>query len=258
MAFWNKKTSGDDAADATSSQPPSTPPQNEPQPVSPAPPQAAPQAPATAQTDATAASDDGEGAAQASAVQPSAQSTQPAASDEAASHRSQATGTSARRGPPSLTTGLAQTLGKAVSILMFSKNYQDMTLQQLTRVILPVLVANQYVIVEAQSDEHEVTSPVGLLLWARVSDELDQAMIDNADRQPRLNGRQWYSGENYWIIETIGKPKIVQAMIQKMVSGPFKDKRFKFRTRNSDGSLDIEIFDPVAIEQSAPGEPPAV
>lgn len=152
------------------------------------------------------------------------------------------------KGQPSLNSQLAMSLGKVVSVLMFSERYQGLTLRDLTSLILPPLAANQFVVAEARPQGKDVTAPIGLLLWASVSDEQDQRFAADASQPTRLAGAQWTSGHNLWIIETVGPQNVIEAMMKQLVEGPFKGKIFKFRTRAADGSFSVQVVDPTATQ----------
>lgn len=209
MAFWNKKSEDEAPANqaAAAAAPAAPAAQNAP------PPSAAAAAPPPAQQEAAA---------------------------PAAAPRSE------QRGQPSLNSQLAMSLGKVVSVLMFSERYQGLTLSDLTSLILPPLAANQFVVAEARPQGKDVTAPIGLLLWARVSDEQDQRFAADASQPTRLAGAEWTSGENLWIIETVGPQNVIEAMMKQLVEGPFKGKQFKFRTRAADGSFSVQVIKPAA------------
>ena len=151
-----------------------------------------------------------------------------------------------------LTAPVAESLGKVVSILMFSRRFQGMTLRELSNIILPPVMANQYIVAQVKAQERDVTIPVGLLLWAQLSDELDQKLIAENGSEALLSGNEWKSGNNLWIIETVGQQKIVKAMVRQLMEGAFKGRPFKFRTRSADGTASIEEFDPASVSGPQP------
>jgi len=93
---------------------------------------------------------------------------------------------------------------------------------------------------------------VGVLLWAQLSNELDQKLIAQNGSKALLSGNEWKSGNNLWIIETVGQPKIVKAMVRQLIEGAFKGRHFKFCTRSADGTPSIEEFDPAAVAGPEP------
>ncbi len=237
MAFWNNKETDEQAAQKQTS--PNDPPTPVPQQPVPAPPSqdqaqvSAPPAiqPATPQTPAMNTPKD------------------TAVSDLNQAVPAEPAGQSAQVEPPvqMLTTPLAGSLGKVISVLMFARRFQDMTLRDVRVVVLPAVTANQYLVAEARAKDSDVTTPLGVLLWARLSDELDQKLIAQNGARSLLSGDEWKSGPNLWIIETVGSPKIIKAMVHQLIEGPFKGQHFKFCTRSSDGTASVEEFDPASI-----------
>ncbi len=143
-----------------------------------------------------------------------------------------------------LTTPLAGSLGKVVSVMMFSRRFQKMTLSELRKFVLPAVTTNQYLVAEARAKDSQITTPLGVLLWARLSDELNQKLVAQNGTRSLLSGDEWNSGSHLWIIETIGSPKIVKAMVHQLIEGPFKEQAFKFCTRSEDGTMSVEEYDP--------------
>lgn len=216
MAFWKKK------------------------PEEAAPPAAAEPAPAPAPTPAAAPAAAPPPAAEA----PPAAAAAPAPAAEAPAAAEQA----APRGQPSLNSQLAASLGKVVSVLMFSERYRSLTLRDITSLILPPITTNQFVVAEARPQGQDVTAPIGLLLWARLSDELDQKFSTDASVPTKLQGAEWNSGDNLWVIETVGPPNVIEAMMKQLVEGPFKGQVFKFRAKGPDGSFRVQVIDPAAAQ----------
>lgn len=141
-----------------------------------------------------------------------------------------------------LSTELAETLGKVTAVLMLSERFQSFTLQQMKTMVLPPVAGNQFVVAEARPKGKDVRTPIGLVLWAKVSDELDRKFAQDPGTANRLVGKEWNSGENIWIIETVGPPEVVQEMMKQLVGEALKGKQVKMRVRNSDGSARIEVL----------------
>lgn len=66
--------------------------------------------------------------------------------------------------------------------------------------------------------------PIGLALWARVSDEVEQRLKGG---NVRMAPQNWQSGPNYWLVElfaSFGHQEVMHADLQKTT---FKGKVFK-------------------------------
>lgn len=146
-----------------------------------------------------------------------------------------------------MSSALAMSFGKVVSVLMFSDRHSRMSLHDVSAAVLPAVAANQFVVAEARQKvpgtDQEVTAPVGALLWARVSDEVDRRFSADPSRPTQLTSEEWTGGDNYWVIESVGAPKVVEAMMRELMEGPFKGRIMKFRWTGMDGQQQIQTYD---------------
>lgn len=146
-----------------------------------------------------------------------------------------------------MSSAMAMQFGKVASVLMFSPRHQTMSLKDIAAAVLPAVAANQFVVAEARqkgtAGNPDVTAPVGLLLWARVSDEVDRRFSADASKPTQLTAAEWTSGDNYWVIESVGAPKVVEAMMKELMEGPFKGRVMKFRWTGADGRPQIQTYD---------------
>ncbi len=120
--------------------------------------------------------------------------------------------------------------GGAVSLFMRSPAHRHYTLADLEWCLLPPLALNQFMTAEAKLPNGQAV-PVALVLWARVSAEID-ASLSAAPRYPiRLHPNEWQSGEVFWIIDAAGEQKAVQNCIQVLANSAFKGREFKMLRR---------------------------
>jgi len=105
--------------------------------------------------------------------------------------------------------------------------------------LMPAMAAGQFSLAEAQSRETGVVAPVGVVLWARVSAEVDQRLSDNLDQPIRLAPNEWQSGDIFWLIETIGDRQAVAAQLKLLSETEFKGRPVKTRGVGADGKMVI-------------------
>ncbi len=130
---------------------------------------------------------------------------------------------------------VSATFGEIVTLLMRAPGYRHYALSDLEWLVIPPLLANQFTLAEARAREGGLTAPVGVALWARVSDETDARLASALDGPLRLRPDEWQGGDNLWLIEAVGPPKIVQALLQRLKTHEFKGRRFKLRARDDAG-----------------------
>ena len=138
--------------------------------------------------------------------------------------------------------------GEITTLLMRAPGYKHYTLSDLEWLVIPPLLANQFTLAEARSKETGLSAPVGIALWARVSEETDARLSASLETPVKLRPDEWQGGDILWLIDAVGPPKIVQALLQRLRTQDFKGKSFKLRARDEAGN-------PVVKEISADSAP---
>jgi hemolysin-activating ACP:hemolysin acyltransferase len=162
---------------------------------------------------------------------------------------------------------ISASFGEIVTLLMRSPHYKHYSLSDLEWLVIPALLTNQFLVVEAQmkaplaggqsegatndsipqneNSDGALTEgaapivgpriPVGLALWAKVSPEVDEKLSANLDTPVKLRPDEWRSGEINWIIDVLGDEKIMQSLYVKLKGDVFKGQTFKVRAQNKEG-----------------------
>ncbi len=121
--------------------------------------------------------------------------------------------------------------GGAISLLMRSPAHRHYTLTDLEWCLVPALALNQFMVAEAKLPDGQAV-PVALVLWARVSVEVNARLLA-APRYPiRLHPNEWQSGDVIWIVDAVGEQKAVQQCIEGLAKSAFQGKQFKMLTTN--------------------------
>lgn len=144
---------------------------------------------------------------------------------------------------------LSAAFGEIVSIFMRTPGYNKMPLADLEWLVVPAVAAGQFTVAEGQSKTNGFVHPVGAVLWARVSDELDGRMSADPNQSVRLKPEEWTSGEKIWVMEAIGEPRIVDAILKRMSESAWSGRTVKFKTRNKEGKTVIALLQPGAPPQ---------
>ncbi len=132
--------------------------------------------------------------------------------------------------------------GQITSVLMRAQQYKHHSLADLEWLVVPAVMTGQYSLAEAQSKANGLTAPVGVLLWASVSAEVDKRLTENLDAPMRLKPEEWKSGDTLWIIDAVGEPKMVQAMLQRMAAKDWKGRTVKMKARDKDGKVRVGVL----------------
>ena len=120
----------------------------------------------------------------------------------------------------------AANLAGAVALFLRSPAHRHYTLADLEWCLLPALALNQFMAAETKLPDGQAV-PAALVLWARVSAEVD-ARLSAAPRYPiRLHPNEWQSGDVIWVVDAVGEPKAVQQCVDALTKTAFQGKQFK-------------------------------
>ena len=89
---------------------------------------------------------------------------------------------------------LLMSFGEIVSVMMRSPQFKNASLGDLEKLVVPAVVTGQFVVAEAQSKSSGFVTPVGVVIWATVSDEIDQRIMANPEQPIHLEASEWRSG----------------------------------------------------------------
>ncbi len=147
---------------------------------------------------------------------------------------------------------LAAKFGDMVTVLMQSPHHKNIPLSDLRDRLVPPLVKQQYRVAEARKGDSGEIIPVGLILWARVSDEVHERL--KASEGPlELRGDEWFSGEKYWIIDAIGQERFLTALLTDLRKKDFVGKSIHYRARTETGT-EIRCLEEPEAETPAPDD----
>ncbi len=89
----------------------------------------------------------------------------------------------------------AEALGSAIWLWMHSKRHQQVTVAELTGLLLPAITRGQFVLAT------EGGKPVFYSSFAYFDAERERLFIDNPQRL--LANEDWHSGDRYWVIDWV-------------------------------------------------------
>lgn len=131
----------------------------------------------------------------------------------------------------------AAALGEIVSLLMRAPAEKHRALSDLEWMVLPAVVTGQYAVADAQSKTTGAVMPVGAVVWAFVSPQIDRQLSDTAGEPFQLQPQDWRSGEIPWVVMAIGDQKVLGGLLQNLAKTVFKDRPAKMRAKGPDGNI---------------------
>ena len=134
---------------------------------------------------------------------------------------------------------LAAAFGELVTLLMRSETDRKRPISDLEWMIAPAIASGQFAVADAQSKKTGAITPIGAILWASVSEDVDKKLSDTSSAQPRIRPQEWQSGSIPWILLAMGDKRVIAGLIKKLSQQVFKDQAPKIRSRDKDGNTVI-------------------
>lgn len=134
--------------------------------------------------------------------------------------------------------------GSLVTLLLRSEKDKNRPIGDLEWMFIPAISTGQFAIADAQSKKTGAISPIGAVLWATVSEEIDAKLSDTTNEQVRLRPEDWRSGSIPWIVMAMGDKRVVAGLIKKLSKDVFKTQPPKIRSRDKDGNFVIGRVQP--------------
>jgi hemolysin-activating ACP:hemolysin acyltransferase len=122
------------------------------------------------------------------------------------------------------------TFGEIVALLSFSPVFKHLSLADLEWLVIPALATNQVTVVRGKlKDQNGLMVPMGLALWAHVSEDVDNKLEaqQRANMPFRLAPQDWKSGDIPWLLTVLAPNEVAQAFVKKLEESVFKDKSYK-------------------------------
>ncbi|WNM62094.1 toxin-activating lysine-acyltransferase [Candidatus Nitrospira neomarina] len=135
------------------------------------------------------------------------------------------------------------TFGEIVALLCFSPVFKHLSLADLEWLVIPALATNQVTVVRGKvKDQNELMVPIGLALWAHVSEDVDKKLEgqQKAHIPFRLAPQDWKSGEIPWLLAVLAPKEISLGLVKKLEDSVFKDKQYKRYALMSDRAHSVQ------------------
>ena len=144
--------------------------------------------------------------------------------------------------PPLAANDPVRAFAKLVTVLMRTPETRGTSLADLEWLVLPAIRHKQMAVAESQPKDGQPGRPIGLLLWAQVSAEVDARLADDRAPIARLAPHEWASGEIAWVVLSIGRPEVVGGMLGELRKGALAERIVKVRAMGAEGAPAVEVF----------------
>jgi hemolysin-activating ACP:hemolysin acyltransferase len=131
------------------------------------------------------------------------------------------------------------TFGEIVMLLMRTSEYRGMPLRDVEALVMPPLANGQISVATAQSNGSGVTTPVGAVLWAMVSEEVAKRLASEAGKSIPLAPGEWKSGDIVWVVATAGEGRVLSEMLKQLSKREWggKDVRIVVRPKGGEPTV---------------------
>lgn len=160
-----------------------------------------------------------------------------AAAPEASAGQAPTLSPEALKNAAAMSKAVMAAFGEIVTVLMRTQEHRNKPLSELESLVVPAVLSGQFAVAEAQSKVNGMMAPVCVLMWANVSPQVDERLRANIANGVKLAPNEWKSGDIFWIVEAIGDPKVLQAMIQRTAQNEWKGRTINLCVRTQDGTL---------------------
>jgi len=141
---------------------------------------------------------------------------------------------------------LSASVGDIVAVFSRSPAHKHFAFGDLDWMVLPAVVSGQFYVAEAEHKEAGFRAPVACVLWASVSEEVDRRLETEAGRRIRVRPDEWTSGQQLWIVDVAGEPRMVQGVLKHLMEQVFKDRSVKLVVRDASGATKVETLQGLA------------
>lgn len=124
----------------------------------------------------------------------------------------------------------AAAFGEIMSVLLQSPRHAEVTLGALARQLVPAFLADQYILARGKPAHPAAPpAPVGFVIWASVSEEVDERLQRQAGDFPVLGKDDWQSGDIIRILDVVAAPQVAAALLKSVREKVGPDRTIRFR-----------------------------
>lgn len=138
----------------------------------------------------------------------------------------------------------AAAYGRILAMMSASSRHNKLTLRELNTFLTPAIALGQFAMVGAQTQEGGPTALAAVAWWALVSPEVDKRLSESTSEFLHVEGNEWKSGDQPWIIDAVGDQRVVGELLKKLTERTFKDKPAKLRAAMPDGRIAVGRLEP--------------
>lgn len=117
---------------------------------------------------------------------------------------------------------ISASVGEIALVMARSVAHQHLPMSEIASRVVPAVLSGQLLVVEATSKDSGAHAPIAYVIWARVSDEVDQRLRAAPSAQLALTAEEWTSGDHIWIVDMAGDHDVLLQALEKLLTTRFK------------------------------------
>jgi hemolysin-activating ACP:hemolysin acyltransferase len=133
-------------------------------------------------------------------------------------------------------------LGQIVGLLTRSAPHQTMTIADIKHGLLAPIMLGQYLLAGRTSEETSGAPPAAALIWARVSEAVDQRLATAGTAKIRLTSQECRSGEIVWLTEAAGDLRLIPKMVARLRASDPSIHTIRVAVPAADGSITVRTL----------------
>ena len=138
---------------------------------------------------------------------------------------------------------VASAIGDMVTLYSKDPAHKHFAFADMEWKILPPIINGQFFITHADDEAFGTLRPIGMVTWAKVSDELDERLSKQVQGElVRLHPQEWTIGEHIWLVDVVGTKEGVRKALRILNENQFLDLEVKVPVRESSGNLAISTL----------------
>ncbi|MDZ4841798.1 MAG: toxin-activating lysine-acyltransferase [Hyphomicrobium aestuarii] len=134
--------------------------------------------------------------------------------------------------------------GQIMALILRSPLHQALTVAQIRTVVAPVVMAGQFALAGRRFSEGGFVRPVAAVLWARVSETVDERLLASPHADLVLKRDELSSGDIIWILDVLGDGGAVQTLIGQLGTTQWAGQTVRVRTGAADRSIGVRTLGP--------------
>jgi len=139
---------------------------------------------------------------------------------------------------------VASAIGDMVTLYSKDLAHKHFAFADMEWKILPPIINGQFIITHANDEAYATLRPIGLVTWAKVSDDLDKRFSKQAQgKLVRLHPQEWTSGEHVWLVDVVGTFEGVMQALKSLHNNQLNAANAKLLVHEENGKKIKTLFD---------------